>query len=285
MSWRYYQIEDHVSHPGGEIPYELRDDYWQVNLMCHILHDYGYKTMYEHPVSVAMAEFSKRIDEICDEDDGSEIELHKATKERIKQVLGAAASLFDTSYSGKRMRDLYTDPPGTYTDEVAKLFQAIDDAVGADTDKQYVDGKKRFEKPCEVCLPFLAILNGTQKPVTPAVMQSIIDGIGDLTLIDLYRSSASDLDHDVTAAILRARLRGVLSSPSKFNAGTRIIELKNDLACISGTCQYQKDGFCVADDTGGCSAMSGRVLFHSRGSRLVRVASAGMMRETVKSRF
>ena len=58
-------------------------------------------------------------------------------------------------------------------------------------------------------------------------------------------------------AIQEARRNGIFSSPIKVKGGgTRVLEFKNDLKCMDGTCKPYTDAFCTTAEDGSCSAMS-----------------------------
>lgn len=267
MGWKHYQIKDHAPHPSGHFKWKYEAYYWQVNLMCHLFKNYTYGEMFDDSVSHAMQVLHGRVGWIQDEDRGSdEMELLKSTKQALKNILSALASLFSEFYPKTKMKDLYTSPAGTFEPAVVTLFEALDYLVGLDTGSQVRFGKKRFHKPCEVCLPFLPILKGTSMPVSEAHMKKVIADLGPYELRDLYLAPAANAS--LVSAIWFARSVHVLSSPSKKRKEAKIIEFNNDLVCSNGSCVTQDDCFCVSG-TEGCSAMSsgGKVRLKKRAAQ------------------
>lgn len=256
MAWLYYDIKRHVPEPG--LKPEFEHNYWETNLMCHLLHAHGsYREMYESPAFEALRAFAKRVDEIEDEVDNSDhLELARKTKDDVMAQFELMAGGFESQHRGVQMRDLYTQP-GVVPAALLAPFHTIQDLLMQDTGNQtHPDdpAQPRFHMPCQMCLPFLAVQEKTVNPVPEEVMQRHIDVLGGYDLAGLYLKPRHELSRTEVAALREARDNGILLS-SRGN-GAKIIDFKNNLKCINGICQPYTGAFCAQGQGGACSGMS-----------------------------
>jgi hypothetical protein len=259
MGWPHFDINDHVP-PGGQQP-QWDDNYWEINLMCHLLSAFvNYEDFYESTVTDAMARLQGTVATIEDESSNSgQMELKQITKATLSGTLESIGTIFVTYYPEVKMKHLYTYPEGSFDPSVALLFALMDDVIGADTATQTVGGVPRFQEPCQLCLPFLPrITHPATWPIADeTVMENHIQIIGSVYgLKELYKESWHNLPPAAQQSLIDARREYILSSPRRGREG-RVIDFDNDLVCDPTThkCVSQTDSFCVEGDDGTCSAM------------------------------